>query len=95
LDRERYQLDSHLLLESVEVAAIKDPVPPDGPCIFTGQTAVYVGPDELFDDGRGHLMQRDLPLGVCAKTAKALTALAREDLILTQPTWHYDGNGCC
>jgi len=95
LDAERYGLDRALLLESVEAVAIKDRVPPDGPCIFTGRTAIYVGPEEHFDDGNGHLLPRDLPLGVCDKTAAALARLGRDDLVLTDPTWHYAGDGCC
>lgn len=95
LDRQRYGLDADLLLESVEVAAIKDPIPGDGPCIFTGRAAVYVGSDAHFDDGKGHVLSRDLPMGVCDKTADALTALGRDDLVVTAPTWHYSGDGCC
>lgn len=95
LDRERYGLDEHLLLESVEIAAIKDPIPSDGPCIFTGRAAVYVGAEDAFDDGRGHVLVRDIPLGVCDKTALSLARLERADLVLTGPTWHYTGDGCC
>lgn len=95
LDKRRYALDSHLLLESVEVVAIKDPVPADGPCIFTGRTATYIGPDECFDDGKGHILLRDLPGGVCDKTAQALASLNREDIVTTDSTWHYPGDGCC
>jgi SAM-dependent methyltransferase len=95
LARERFGLTEHLLLESIEVAAIKDPIPADGPCIFTGRTATYLGPDDSFDDGRGHVLSRDLPSGVCDKTAAALAALGRTDLYLTPPTWHYAGDGCC
>jgi len=95
LDKRRYGLDEDLLLESVEVVAIKDPIPDDGPCIFTGRTAIYVGEEESFDDGRGHFMLRDLPLGVCDKTSAALAALGRDDLFLSEPTWHYTGDGCC
>ena len=95
LDRKRYGLEQHLLLESVEVVAIKDPIPADGPCIFTGKTAIYVGDEDAFDDGKGHVLQRDLPLGVCDKTANALGRMERDDLVITGSTWHYDGNGCC
>lgn len=95
LDKGRYDLQETILLESVEVAAVKDPVASDGPCIFTGRTAIYIGADGVFDDGHGHLMQRDLPLGVCDKTAKRLARLGRDDLVLTPPTWHYAGDGCC
>lgn len=95
LDRQRYDLDESLLLESIEAVAIKDPIPADGPCIFTGRTAIYVGADGHFDDGNGHLLARDLPLGVCDKTAAALEGLGRDDLVVTESTWHYPGDGCC
>jgi SAM-dependent methyltransferase len=95
LDRARYGLDAHLLLESLEAVAIKDPIPDDGPCVFTGRTAIYFGADEYFDDGKGHLLARDLPLSVCDKTAAALAALGRDDLYLTGSTWAYRGGGCC
>lgn len=45
------------------------PVPADGPCVFVGETVIYVGPEPAFDDGRGHAVQRDVPLPVCRKTA--------------------------
>ncbi|MCH8005796.1 MAG: arsenosugar biosynthesis arsenite methyltransferase ArsM [Planctomycetes bacterium] len=95
LQRTRYGLDEDLLLESIEVCAVKVPVPDDGPCIFTGRTAIYSGPDETFDDGRGHILVRDLPASVCDKTAAALADLGRPDLTVTGPTWHYSGGGCC
>ena len=40
-------------------------------------------------------MTRDMPLAVCDKTAARLSGLARPDLIVTPPTWFYDGGGCC
>lgn len=95
LDRKRYGLDSHLLLESVEVLAIKESVPDDGACIFTGAMAIYFGPDEVFDDGKGHLLVRDMPLSVCDKTARNLRALGREDLLVTDGHCFYTGGGCC
>ncbi len=95
LDRLRFRLDRDLLLESLEVCAIKVPVAADGPCVFTGRTAIYTGPDESLDDGRGHVLARDLPLPVCDKTAEALRALERGELTITESTWHYAGGGCC
>ncbi|NOY27256.1 MAG: methyltransferase domain-containing protein [Oligoflexia bacterium] len=95
LDARRYELDANLMLESVEVVAIKDPVPADGACIFTGRTAFYIGDDEFFDDGKGHHMLKDLPLAICDKTAAALSALGRSDIVVTDSTWHYAGGGCC
>lgn len=95
LDPRRYQLDEPLMLQSVEVAAMKDPVPEDGPCIFTGRTAIYVGEEEYFDDDKGHVLMPDVPASVCDKTASALASLNRSDLYITEPTWHYAGDGCC
>ncbi len=86
----------HLIhIDSVEICAIKDPVPADGPCVFTGRTAIYFGNQALFDDGKGHAMTPNQPLAVCDKTAAALLALGRDDLHVSPSTWFYDGGGCC
>jgi ubiquinone/menaquinone biosynthesis C-methylase UbiE len=95
LDRGRYGLEEDLLLEAIEVCAIKVPVPDDGPCIFTGRAAIFAGAEGQFDDGRGHVLPRDVPVSVCDKTATALDALQRDDLTITPSTWHYNGGGCC
>lgn len=95
LDRRRHALERDVLLETVEVIARRDPVLGDGPCVFTGRTAIYVGDDLVLDDGKGDVLRRDVPLGVCDKTARALAALGRNDILLTPPTWHYAGDGCC
>ncbi len=95
LDRARYGLDEDLLLESIELCAIKVPMPTDGVCVFTGRTAIYSGSEPTFDDRHGHVLVRDLPLGVCDKTAAALTSLGRDDITVTESTWHYAGDGCC
>lgn len=95
LDPARYDVEQVILLESLEVCAIKDPVPADGPCVFTGRTVIYFGTRPTLDDGAGHVMLRDQPLAVCDKTAANLTALGRDDLLVTESTWFYDGGGCC
>ncbi|MEM9186116.1 MAG: arsenosugar biosynthesis arsenite methyltransferase ArsM [Planctomycetota bacterium] len=95
LDARGYGLESDLLLETVEVAAFTTPMPEDGPCIFTGRDAVYTGGEETFNDGKGHLLHQNLPMPVCDKTASALEALGRDDLMVTPSTWHYQGGGCC
>lgn len=51
--------------------------------------------EDTFDDGKGHVLLRDLPMGVCDKTAEALSSLGREDLTITGSTWHYAGDGGC
>ena len=93
LDRRRYDTNEDLVLESVEIVAVKTPVPKDGACVFAGETVIYVGDDEAFDDGKGHLVTRDIPLDVCRKTAGVFRSMEREDLIVTEPTWHYGGGG--
>jgi len=95
LDPKRYGSTENILIESVEVAAIKDPMPADGPCVFTGRTAIYFGEEEYYDDNAGHLLLKDQPLAVCDKTGAQLEALGREDILVSGSTWHYDGGGCC
>jgi hypothetical protein len=95
LDSRRYALDEDILLHSLEVCAFKVSIPDDGPCIFTGRTAIYTGDEKQFDDGMGHVLLLDVPLPVCDKTADALARLGRDDVVVTDSTWHYDGGGCC
>jgi SAM-dependent methyltransferase len=95
LDPVRYGVEAPVLLESIEVAAIKDPVPPDGACVFTGRTAIYFGSEEAYDDRAGHILRRDMPLAVCDKTAARLAAAGPSELLVTPSTWFYDGGGCC
>lgn len=91
----QYATDTLLVIESVEICAIKDPMPADGPCVFTGKTAIYYGNTIIFDDGKGHVMTPNQPLAVCDKTAGALSHLGRNDLYISESTYHYDGGGCC
>ncbi len=95
LDPKNYDTDTLLFIESVEVCAIKDPMPPDGPCIFTGKTAIYYGAEDNFDDHKGHLLLPNQPLAVCDKTAGNLAKLKRDDIYISGSTWFYDGGGCC
>lgn len=90
-----YATDELIYIESIEVAAIKDPMPADGPCIFTGKAAIYYGEDELFDDEKGHILLKNQPLAICDKTAGDLASLQREDIFISKSTFHYDGGGCC
>ena len=90
-----YATDELIYIESIEVAAIKDPMPADGPCIFTGKAAIYYGEDELFDDEKGHILLKNQPLDICDKTAGDLASLQREDIFISKSTFHYDGGGCC
>ena len=95
LSPRHYATDHVIFVESVEICAIKDPMPADGPCVFTGRTAIYFGDDENFDDRKGHNLTQNQPLAVCDKTARALAALGRQDIHITGSTYFYDGGGCC
>ncbi len=95
LDSVSYDTDELIFIESIEVCAIKDPMPQDGPCVFTGRTAIYYGTEECFDDEKGHVLLPNQPLAVCDKTAGALKALNRNDIFISKSTYFYDGGGCC
>jgi SAM-dependent methyltransferase len=95
LDTENYPTSENIYIESVEVCAIKDPMPLDGPCVFTGKAAIFYGKDDFFDDGKGHTLFKNQPLAVCDKTALALASLNRSDIFISESTFHYNGGGCC
>lgn len=95
LDTENYPTDELIFIESIEVCAIKDPMPVDGACVFTGKAAIYYGKEDYFDDKKGHVLMRNQPLAVCDKTAAALASLGRNDIFISESTFHYHGGGCC
>jgi SAM-dependent methyltransferase len=95
LDPENYPTDELIYIESIEVCAIKDPMPADGPCVFTGKSAIYYGKEDYFDDQKGHVLLKNQPLAVCDKTANALNNLNRNDIFVSESTFHYNGGGCC
>lgn len=95
LDPLHYNTEELIYIESIEVAAIKDPMPTDGPCVFTGKAAIYYGQEAFFDDEAGHVLVKNQPLAICDKTAAALANLNRNDIYISDSTFHYDGGGCC
>ncbi len=95
LDPKTYNTKELIYIESIEVAAIKDPMPKDGPCVFTGKAAIYFGDEDYFDDNAGHVLLKNQPLSVCDKTSGALKNLGRNDIYISESTYHYDGGGCC
>jgi len=90
-----YETNETIFIESIEVCAIKDPMPEDGPCIFTGKSAIYFGKEEFFDDKKGHVLMNNQPLSVCDKTAATIAGLGRKDIFISESTYHYNGGGCC
>lgn len=95
LDTKDYPTEELIYLESIEIAAIKDPMPEDGPCVFTGRTAIYYGEEAYYDDGAGHTLLKNQPLAVCDKTASALNHKNSDKIFISESTYHYDGGGCC
>jgi len=95
LDPFHYDTDKNILIESVEICAIKDPIPKDGPCLFTGKSAIYFGKEDAFDDKNGHLLIKNQPLSICDKTAAAIKNSGRDDIYISESTYFYDGGGCC
>lgn len=95
LDPENYPTEELIYIESIEVCAIKDPMPEDGPCVFTGKAAIYYGKADYFDDKKGHVLMKNQPLAICDKTANALANLNRSDIFISESTYHYNGGGCC
>lgn len=95
LDPKNYDTSESIFIESVEVCAIKDPMPDDGPCVFTGRTAIYTGDQEYYDDHNGHVLMPNQPLSVCDKTGRNLEELGSPDIWVSPSTYFYDGGGCC
>ena len=94
LSPNHYPTEELIYIESIEVAAIKDPMPADGPCVFTGKSAIYFGDQDYFDDKKGHVLVQNQPIAVCDKTAAAL-AKESDQIHISESTWHYNGGGCC
>jgi SAM-dependent methyltransferase len=86
-------LTAPLMLESVEVVAYKLPPGEDGPEVFTGRTATYAGPRAAFEDGRGHVLRRGIPVPVSDGAAERLGH--NLDIFISEPTYHVRGAGCC
>lgn len=95
LDPKQYPTRELIYIESIEIAAIKDPMPADGPCVFTGKAAIYYGENDYFDDKNGHILLKNQPLAICDKTAEALKNSGCDEIYISESTFHYDGGGCC
>lgn len=95
LSPNHYDTKENIFIESLEVCAIKDPMPADGPCVFTGKAAIYYGDDEYYDDNNGHVLMQNQPLSVCDKTAGDLASLNNPYIHISESTYFYDGGGCC
>jgi SAM-dependent methyltransferase len=91
--REFPALKEPVMLESIEVAAYKVPDGPDGPAIFTGRTAIYIGSNEAWEAGDGTPLPKGFPVSVSDSAAERLRR--QPDFIVTAPTFHAKSGGCC
>ena len=93
----QFGTDRPILLESVEICAIKSEVAADGATVFAGQSAIYFGPEPGFSDGNGIHLPSNQPIPISVATAERLKALKRGDVFVSEPTWFQSssGGGCC
>ena len=86
-------LPEPVLLESVEIVAYKVPDGYDGPALFTGRMAIFQGADESLEDESGTVLPRGIPVAVSDAAAERLARDPR--IVVTPPTFHSHGGGCC
>jgi hypothetical protein len=80
------------LLESLEVLAIKT-ARGDAPIeVFSGRFAIYGGPGTFRFQDR-FTFTAGTPVPVSDRVAAALSI--RSDFVVTEPTHHARGTGCC
>jgi SAM-dependent methyltransferase len=96
LPSEHPEIAEPILLESIDAVALRAERPgtgPDaGPRLFTGRTAIYLGP-RAADETAGFAFKRGVPASV-SDSAAARLAL-RDDFLVTPPTWNVRAPGCC
>lgn len=86
-------LSEAVLLESIEVVAFKVPDGFDGPAVHSGRHAIFSGPDPSFTDDSGAVLPRGIPVPVSDAAAARLSRDPR--IVVTEPTYHSRGVGCC
>ncbi len=85
-------LREELLLESLEVLAIKGPRLEAKPDLYTGRCATFVGAGTWYRDDK-FPFPSGTPMQVSDRVALELGA--RADFRVTPPTFHARGPGCC
>lgn len=97
LDPNNYPTDELIYIESIEICAIKNPMPSDGACVYTGRAAIYFGDETSFTDTeeQPQTFPKNQPIRVCDKKAKALKKLNRNDIFISDPTYTLFGGSCC
>jgi ubiquinone/menaquinone biosynthesis C-methylase UbiE len=93
LNKENYNLEQNILLETLELVAYKEAVPEGGGRIFAGETLIYYGEEDLLDEEGCLILPQDTPYPVSQKTAEYFRKLNRSDIMVTAPTYHYNSFG--
>lgn len=86
-------LDRPVLLESIEVAAIKEPETEYGAAVFLGRTAIYAGANTTWRAPDGEIFHRGVPVPISEVAAGRLRGIP--DLVITEPSYRSQGGGCC
>lgn len=98
LDKETYGVND-ILLETLELVAVKVLCKEEEAEVFAGETAIYNGKEIACIDNVGQVYKRGIPVSVSQRIAKRLRQ--RDDFVVTPPTYHYIGhksansNCCC
>lgn len=85
-------LDGDLMLESLEVLAIKTPRLEAAPDVYSGQCATFVGKGIWYRDDK-FPFPSGTPMQVSDRVAAELAR--RPDFRVSAPTFHARGPGCC
>lgn len=97
LDQRTYHLEQDILLDTVELVAIKTENQ-QGLQTYLGEMAVYKGAEAAYTDASGKIFRRGVPVYVSHQAAETLRAAT--DFVVTEPDFHYPGHkpekpGCC
>lgn len=85
------EVESPILLESLEVLALKTGSPSGGAKVFTGRCAIYLGKETSIRDGFAFAAGTPVPV-----SDEVATALAADpDFLVTESTYHARSAGCC
>jgi SAM-dependent methyltransferase len=68
----RVALATELIAEGTQYRATQSVLPKDGPCIWRGAYAIYLGPFATARDDDAHTYVRGVPMEICEKTETVL-----------------------
>lgn len=95
IDKNRFEVDEHIHVESIEICAKKESSGFDEAQIYTGRRALYYGTEESFHANFGLTLPYNRPVAVSDQVAEKLESLDREDIYVSPSTYFYNGDLCC